>query len=48
MLVMNIIDSVSNEVSSVFSQTIPTMDLLLSLLVAIAFVQRIHIETKQK
>lgn len=35
MLVMNIIDSVSNEVSSVFSQTIPTMDLLLSLLVAI-------------
>lgn len=35
MLVMNIIDSVSDGVSSVFSQTIPTVDLLLSLVVAI-------------
>lgn len=35
MLIMNVIDSINSEVSSVFSQTIPTLDLILSLLIAI-------------
>lgn len=35
MLIMNVIDSISSEVTSVFSQTIPTLDLILSLLIAI-------------
>lgn len=35
MLILDIVDSVSDGVSSVFSQTIPTLDLLLSLVIAI-------------
>lgn len=35
MLIMNVIDGISSEVTSVFSQTIPTLDLILSLLIAI-------------